>query len=89
MTDPKDCPHNNVDLSWSHGECPRCIDCGMVGEFAPFPDIVWGNDPLTMAAELMVSSEEEAADHMISYLALAKWSGFSVYDERLKELTKN
>ena len=88
MNDPMDCKHEKYDISWSHGECPRCLDCGMVGEFKPFPNIVWGPDPLRMAAELL-NSRNKASEHLVSYLSLAKRSGFTVYDERLKELVKD
>jgi hypothetical protein len=89
MIDPKNCKHENYDISWSHGECPRCVDCGMVGEFSPFPNIVWSDDPLLMAVEALNSRNKEATEHVVDYLVLAKRFGFSVYDERLKELVKS
>ena len=88
MVDPRNWKHENYDISWSHGECPRCVACGIIGEFKPFPNIVWGIDPLQMAAESL-NSGNEVPGHMINYLSLAKRSGFLAYDERLKELIKN
>ena len=88
-TEPQNCEHKNYDLSWSNGECPRCKDCGTIGEFTQFPNITWGTDPLLIAIVLDREGNREGRERIVSYLALAKQQGFTAYDEQLKELGKS
>jgi hypothetical protein len=86
-SEPEDCKHEEYDLCWSHGELPRCKECGLVGEFkGPDLEIVWDPDPLMLPLRFAEQNDMEGARSAINYLSLAQKDGFTVYRDRLIKL---